>query len=289
MKSLGEIEARLLDGSEAIKRSGLELIGNLGKLIAVLCALITALITFTDVSFTELNLSDTLPQLLLLLTSSYVIYFSLEDAGERLGEQSAEFKGQRARHSALCERLGGEDTRALAHFLEEYLQQELDNRRKRALIYYGLDLQMLHDYLDGKEFDKKRRRILKRISKMRPASLCLSSLISCGNSVKRTSPYENPEHKKLIRLLIKLIPSTICTALTVSVMLTVKGDMGASDILGAILKLSALPIIGFRGYAQGYSYIKNESLVWYRIRCDIIEEFIEVKKQKVLDKEGEIC
>ncbi len=283
MKNMREFEVKLLEGGESLKKSGLELVGNVGKLVAILCVLITAVVTFTDVSFTEFNLSDTLPQLILLLTSSYVIYFSLEDAGERLGEDSEEYKAQRARHTALCEGLSGEDTRALGKFLEDYCTEELESRRRRMLGFYGLSDDEFRGFLSGKETDKRRARILKRVARLRPSQITLTNLLSSLAPRERRGPLENPTRRKLASLILKLIPSTVCTAVTVSVMLTVKGDMTASDVLSALLKLSALPIIGFRGYAAGYAFSKNDACLWYRIRSDIIEEYIERKKQKTLD------
>ncbi len=283
MKNMRELEISLLDGGESLKKNGLELVGGLGKLIAVLCAAVTAVATFTDVSFAELSLSDSLPQLLLLLLSSYIIYFSLEDAGERLGEGCEDYLAQKARHIALCEKIGGEDTRALGRFLEEYLKDELMSRRRRMLAVYSLDESELDRYLSGERTGKRRDRILRRAARMRPAKISLIDLLASGVGAGRRSTLDNPERRKLASLILKLIPSTLCTALTVSVMLTVKGDMGASDIISALLKLSALPVIGVRGYAQGYSYMKNDCVVWYRVRCDIIEEYLAEKKTNGLD------
>ncbi|MBQ8290618.1 MAG: hypothetical protein IJY01_07110 [Clostridia bacterium] len=280
MKNLREIEISLLDGGQSLKKNGLELVGGLGKLVALLCAAVTAIATFTDVSFAEFALSDTLPSLLLLLTSSYIIYFSLEDAGEHLGEGCEDYLLQKKRHTELCDSLTGEDTRALGVFLEEYLKDELATRRRRALAAHSLTEQELEKYIAGERCDRGRDRILRRISRMRCAKITLYDVISSGVKAGGRSRLDNPERGKLGSLLLKLIPSTLCTVLTVSIMLTAKSDMSASDIIGSVLKLTALPVIGVRGYAAGYSYVKNDCAVWYRIRCDIIEEYLAGKSNK---------
>ena len=82
-------------------------------------------------------------------------------------------------------------------------------------------------------------------------------------------------------LLLKILPSTICMILTVSVMLNVKEDMTASDVINGILKLSALPVIGFKGYSAGYGYTKNSLSLWIETKANILEKF-GIRKPEIL-------
>ena len=94
------------------------------------------------------------------------------------------------------------------------------------------------------------------------------------------SELESPEKRKFPMLVLKLIPSTLCMLVTLSVILTAKEEMTSADILNGILKLSALPLIGFRGYASGYSYAKHSLTDWLKTKTDILESFINKKEEK---------
>ena len=92
-----------------------------------------------------------------------------------------------------------------------------------------------------------------------------------------SSELENPEIKKLYTALRILIPSTACMIFTISVILTVKGELSTSVIIDGILKLSALPIIGFRAYSAGYNYARNEKSLWLQTRARLLSAFTKQK------------
>ena len=49
-----------------------------------------------------------------------------------------------------------------------------------------------------------------------------------------------------------------------------------------IFKLSALPIIGFKGYGAGYSYSKDTKSAWIDTKARILEQFVAQRdKNKV--------
>ena len=64
-------------------------------------------------------------------------------------------------------------------------------------------------------------------------------------------------------------------------MLNVKEDMTASDVINGILKLSALPVIGFKGYSAGYGYTKNSLSLWIETKANILEKF-GIRKPEIL-------
>ena len=263
----------LLDSEKLMKRTGQLILGNMGKLIALTAALIMLAVTFTDITFTGIFTENFTSSLLLLLTSAYVIYFSLEDSGEKYGMESAEYKSAEHRYDSLRKRITGEKIEALREFCTRYAQKELEFRRKNALISHGLADSDLEDYLSGKEFDKKTRRILKKISSVRASALSPKLLMQRERFSTR-SELENPEKRKIPTLLLKLIPSTVCMAVTVSVMLTAKEGLTGADVLNGILKLSALPMIGFKGYSAGYSYARHTLSLWTETKANILESFL---------------
>jgi hypothetical protein len=113
-----------------------------------------------------------------------------------------------------------------------------------------------------------------RAVKLTPALL----LSGAGNSI--SSELENPERKKLLYSFINLLPSTLCMIMTVSVILTVRGDLTLSVILDGMIKLSALPIIGFRGYCAGYSFVKEKKSVWLETKARLLESFVREEAEK---------
>jgi hypothetical protein len=283
MKS--KLEDSILDTSGLMKETGALLIANAGKLIALAVIMITAALTFTDVSFASFSLKDSLPSLLLLTVSSYVVYFSLEDAGERLGESTEEFIGAKQKYDALRKRVLGNEVEALRNFLDDYSERELASRRANLLMYLGLS----EAELEENKNERTVRRARRRIARMKPIYLSTRALL-CNERAVRRSELESPDKRKLASLLLRLIPSTLCMALTVSVILTAKDGLDSTDILNGILKLSALPIVGFKGYSQGYTFSKHKESAWMQTKAGIIESFLSLSKSEAprLDIAGKV-
>ena len=273
MKKISAFEDSVFDSSELMKRAGKTLFENMGKVIAFTVALLMLLVTFTDVSFAATMSESFVSSLLLLITSSYVIYFSLEDAGEKCAEETEEYKSAKERYSRTREKIRGEDIENLRGFCLDYSERELTFRKKNALIKEGLSEEQLNDYLGGKEFDRQTARKLKRINSVKPAELTPRLLLSEENYHRR-SELESPQKRKLVYLIVKLIPSTVCMTVTLSVMLSAKDGLTAADVINGILKLSALPMIGFKGYSAGYSYSKHSLSSWMMRKADILESFL---------------
>lgn len=263
----------LLDSEKMIKKAGQLILGNLGKLIALTAALIMLAVTFTDITFTGIFTESFTSELLLLITSAYVIYFSLEDSGEKYGTQTEEYLSASDRYDKLRRCVTGDRIEGLRDFCSRYSEKELEFRRKNALISHGLSDSDYSEYLNGKAFDKRTAHVLRRISAMRPSALSPKILLQ-RERFSTHSELENPEKRKIPILLLKLIPSTLCMALTVSVMLTAKEGLTAADVLNGILKLSALPMIGFRGYSAGYSYSKYTLSLWLETKANVLESFL---------------
>jgi len=278
MKNFESFDDAFLDSSELIKKTGKTIIWNMGKIIAVFVFILMLAVTFTDVSFSGFFTESFTSSLLLLITSSYIIYFSLEDAGEKYGEETAEFKKANERYSQLREKICGGDVDALREFCIEYSSRDLEYRRKMLLVSRGLSENDLNRYEKGERYSKLAIRTFKKYARMKPVLLTPKMLLS-REKIARHSELENPEKRKIPMLLIKLIPSTVCMTVTVSVMLSTKEGLTASDVLNGIIKLSALPLIGFKGYSTGYSYVKHNISLFLETKANILEEFLNKKQQ----------
>ena len=263
----------LLDTASLMQEGYSFLLSNAGKAVAILTLLISTLVIFTEVSFMSLSGNVLTPALMTLLLASYTMYLSLEDAGERLGEETTEFKSASLKYSELRSKISADMIPALRAFCRDYSEREAGERRRTALFSFGLGEDEYKDFLNGKRFDFRRTVLFRRIKGIKPTPLTPSMLLSSERSgVGRE--IENPEAQKLLRLLTKMIPTTLCTLFTASLILKTKDGITTESLLDGILKLSSLPIVGFRGYTAGYSFSKNKMSAWLDTKCLILEGFL---------------
>ena len=274
MKSFQGFEDGLLDSADLIKKAGKTILSNMGKIIALLVFALMLAVTFTNVSFLGFFTESFASSLLLLITSSYIIYFSLEDAGEKHGEDTEEYKKANERYCELRERISGSDVDLLREYCIEYTKKDLEYRRKNLLLSRGLSESDLKNYENGLPTDKRSAKLFKKHSRLKPAILTPKVLLS-REKVSRRSELENPEKFKIPILLLKLIPSTVCMTVTLSVMLSAKEGLTPTDILNGILKLSALPLMGFKGYSAGYSYVKHNVSLFLETKANILDGFLK--------------
>ena len=267
------MEHGLLLPDTLMRRGYSALIKNCGKLIATLTAVIVVLVTFTDIGFFHLGAKEMTANVLLLLVASYIIYFSLEDAGEALGREDAEYREVRERLTALTERVEGCMIADLRRFLTDYLAGELDGRREAMLSLGGYTKEEYQAYLDGGSCDKKARRLFARVSRQKPINLSVGTLLAEKSRV--AGEIKNPRGPKLIGLCVRLIPTTVCTVFTASVVLGLKDGLGAAEIIEGLVRLCPLPIVALRGYSQGYTYVTEAEVSWMKTRCRLLEAFFK--------------
>ena len=268
------LEATILDTGGTLKKKYTALISNVGKAVALITLTVAALVTFTDIGFGSPTAESFSSSLVVMLIASYVIYFSLESSGERLGEESEEYSAALSRFRSLSESISGDMLPRFRDFVEDYLREELEYRRKIRLFSIGSSEEELNLYLNGGQVSKKRSRELKKISRMRVAEISPASLLSLSSRGKN-SELTSPEGAKLIRMLISLIPSTVCTSVTVSVMLSAKTGLDFAAVISGLLKLSSLVIIGARGFSSGFFHVKEQVCGWISAKSRLIDAFLQ--------------
>ena len=128
-----QFDSVLLDTGAAIKKKYTSLISNMGRAVALITLIVAALVTFTDIGFGDLRGEAFTSNLLLMLIASYVIYFSLENAGERLGQESEEYTAAAKKQKELCRLVTGDMIGSLRSFIENYALEELEYRKKMRL------------------------------------------------------------------------------------------------------------------------------------------------------------
>ena len=114
---------------------------------------------------------------------------------------------------------------------------------------------------------------MRRVKRIKPAQISLADLISRGKPKNRSELY-NPERRERAKILLKLLPTTLCMVMTVSVVMSIKSDLGAAEIFEGIIKLSTLPVVGARGYLAGLCYSKEVRSVWLTTKSRILESFL---------------
>ena len=276
MKS--KFEYGLIEAENFIKKSGASIIKNIGKIIAGRTLTVAVLITFTDVSFAGFESESFASGLTLMLICAYLIYFSLEDAGETLGEESDDYKAARGAYEEARRRVDGEAACGLRDFCIEYSRAELEYRRENLLLTYGHTNDEYRRYQQGESFGRKSRRVFRKADSLKAVPLTPKTLL-CGERRSTKSELLNPERFKILSMFVKLLPSVVCMTMTVSVMLTAKDGLNAATVIEGILKLSTLPIIGFKGYASGYSFVRNSLTPWMETKTRILEEFSREKAE----------
>ena len=277
-----KFESSLLDSGELMKKGCIAIVSNIGRTVAIITVIVAALVVFTDIGFSDFGTERFTSTLFIMLIASYIVYFSLEDAGEKLGEETEEYKRSEKRYTTLVKSISGESIPSLRKFCAEYSAEELKYRRENMLYSYGYTYKEYEDFHRGiipDDILPRTRRAYLRADLMKAVTLTPKTLLSQERS-SRKSELSNPETSKLLRMVISLIPSTVCMTVTVSLMLTAKENMGPAEIIDGLLKLSTLPIIGLRGYAAGYNYSKHTISMWNDTKSRLIEAFLKEEAEK---------
>ena len=257
-----------------VKNEGVgSLMSGLGKLVAVICGAVAVLVTFTDITFGGLGTKEMTTVLAVLLASAYVIYFSLEESGERRGEETEEFRTAFSRHRELCSQITPEMLPALRSYLTDYTLEEAASRRRTLLMRAGYTEEEYNAYKAGEPVKMTARRVMRRAARIKAAQISPGDLLSEGKPKNRGELY-NPEPRARIQMLLNLIPTTVCMVVTVSVMLSLKDSLGPAEIFEGLMKLSTLPIIGVRGYVCGFNYAKDVRAGWLETKSRLLVGFL---------------
>lgn len=269
-------EISLLNSANIMKKGYAIIAANTGKAIATITLVVASLVIFTDISFAHITSNTFTSTMAIMLIASYLMYFSMEDAGERLGEESEEFKQTDNKYRQLADKITGERIADLRNFCRSYSLSELEYRRISFLIKNGYSDEEFCDYKNGAKYSKKATRVFRKAEKLKPITVTPATLLSKGSATSK-SELLSPDTGKLFTMILKLIPTTVCTLVTVSLVLNVKENMNAAVIIDGILKLSSLPIIGFKGYAAGYNYAKGTLKIWTETKTRLLDAFLKSK------------
>ncbi len=243
------------------------------KIVAALTVILSATVIFADVTFASVGTASYTSTLLVLLVSTYLMYFSLEDVGERAGESCEEARAVYTRYEEVKAKIKPDEIASLREFLADYSAKELLFRKKTILAAGGLTEEDFQAFLSGKAYPRAEKSVLKRAKRQRAAPLTPKILLS-GVENSSQSELENPERHKLAGLFIRLIPTSICMLFTVSLALSAKDGLTASAVIDGIFKLSSLPLAGLRGYRAGYIFARHTRTAWCEVKTRILEAYL---------------
>ena len=265
--------ADLFELNGIISRGYSSLITNAGKVVAVITLIIAGLVTFTDVALTDFGSQRFTTTLIVMLASSYLMYFSLLDTGEREGEECEVYKRASERYTAIRSRISPDMMEELRGFCLSYSLKELEYRRMSYLGERGYSTAELERYKSGEKFPKRASRIFRRAESMKAVRLTPSTLMTRSHG-GGGSELQGPGKRKLYSALMSLIPSTLCMIFTLSVILTAKDGLTVSTVIDGLVKLSALPMIGIRGLLDGFRFAKEDKAGWLETKARLLESFI---------------
>ena len=262
----------IIESSELMSRGYALIAENIGKWIAVLTALLALLLTFADIDFLGLGTTELTTSITIMLISSYVIYFSLLDAGERLGKDDEKYKAAESAWLSERQKISGEMLPLLRRFCLDYTEKELAFRRRTLLIECGLSEEEYEAWLAGEKHPREAERLFKRAKRLKPITLTPALLLS--GSKGGSSETTPPARARLFASISRLIPTTACALFTASMAISAKDGLDAGAIIEGIVKLGCLPIIGLRGYIDGYNYASERESAWQMARARHLEAFL---------------
>ena len=263
---------------DSLRKGCTQIADNAGKAIAIITAAIAVLVTFTDVAFFGLGTKEMTASAIVMLISSYLIYFSLVSAGERIGERSDEFLESAKRYSEVREKIKPQDVSALREFCHRYTTDELAYRRGSLLAELGATEDELIKLRQGKIKGLGRQIKLWRIEREKPLRITAQDLLQ-RRGAERQKEFASASMIKAKSFISELLPTTLCVIFTASIMLTAKENLGFAEILGGAVKLAALPIIGFRGYCTGYFYVRDSLSARFETKTRLLEAFLVEKAE----------
>lgn len=268
------LEDLLLDPTELLKKASGTLLSDVGKVIAIITLLVACLVSFTEVSFYGIGTEQFTSTLLLLLIGAYLMFFSLEESGERHGERTDEYIEAKKGYKAAISRIKPSDLTHLEAYLKERSRRELYAKRQELLLSLGFTEGLLDDGYKTKSREERRAR--RRSLRIKARTLSVTDLLE-SDAVMGSGEIYHRSPRKYLRIIAKLIPTTVCMVFTASIMLTAKDELTAGAVIEGLVRLATLPIVGFRGYSFGYRYSKLQRAYQMNARTRILESYLSIK------------
>lgn len=273
----------ILDSSDIMRKSYTAIISNAGKSIALITALVAILITFTEVGIGAISSKELMAEAMVITAASYVIYFSMRDAGYRLGNEEEGYKSALSRFEEARAKITPELLPAFKDFVREYKAKELKYRKEELLLSIGLSMDECAKKQLSNQLTKRERKVARKVEKMKMMKMDHVDLLNEPSKLG-VSYHLTQKRGRLLTTASHLIPSTIATVFTVSIILTIKKEMTSAKIIEGLIRLSTLPISALKGYLSGYRYKESTEYLALVSRAEILEGFL-IQQEKAIESD----
>lgn len=265
---MNEADSFLNTSLSSISKGRQKFFTHIGLWIALLALLIAALATFTNISILSLSAEALTLTVAIYAAVTVVIFFSLAEEGERAGRAEEAYKEAEKSLDAAVSQISPAQYERLERFCRRYTEQELNERRAHLLLAYGIAS-------EESTRPQAAERQLKRLKPIRLNAFMLLGKAPCSAD----SPLHDPQRKRKHRLFLRLTPSLLCTCFGIGIAIGAREALTASTILEGAFKLTALLIVGLRGYVQGYLFIGDSEIPFIRAKARLLERFLSEKSE----------
>ena len=269
------LDEELLLGAQTVREKIKSTITeHIGRAIALLAVIVCTIFTFTEVAFIDISLEKFTVEGVVVLALALVMYLSLESEGEVYARAQSVYLEAKRRADTLADKVKGEDLSPLRTYLLEVYEDEVKAREERLLLAYGISPEELLKYRSGEKSEKKKARRLRRIARVRSRAILPNELLFFDGEA-RGDISTAPRRQGRLFGMLRILPSVLCTLLTVAVMIDLKEGFSLRLVFEGVLKLSALLSMGLRGYLAGVQYVNEALIPYHKLREKLLESFLK--------------
>ena len=113
-------ESSLLESGRIIQSGAAAIINNAARIVSAITVILSALVLFTDLKFVDFSAESFSSTLTVMMIASYLIYFSMSEAGENTAEECDEYKSASQKCDSLSSLVGGDKISLLRKFCRRY-------------------------------------------------------------------------------------------------------------------------------------------------------------------------
>jgi uncharacterized membrane protein YhaH (DUF805 family) len=259
-----------------------------GFFVGILAFLVSALVFFTEATLTAAPIRDVTVSLVVTMLACVVMYTSMTDAGCRAGEEREEYREALSEWKELAANVRSRGLIAgLPAFCRRIAVEERENTRADLLAAEGIDLSryrlLVEDRAAYLALDRKTRRIVRRVSRVRLLRFRPGELLSSGPQRRAILP-QAPGRARLRATAAAMIPALLGSLVTVSVAFSTRGGLDAGAVISALFRLLALLATGVRGYAMGFRSVTVTAVNAARVKSSYLARYLGELSSPALGK-----
>lgn len=277
------------------------LLNNAGIIVGVFIMFAVVVVVTTDFRVASWeDLKEIVVDFALLLLCSYSMYVNCSDSGMRLGLKNKDYlEGISAFNAKKEIIIKSKNQRRLHEFCRFFIERELENTKMNILAVVGYDYDTyMKEYAirTKKEIDKDeiltkaQRKAINRANAVAPIVLTPEMIMKRGRHTGKRGPLGMaPETKKYIAFGMKLVTTTITTALVAAIIIEFVVEPTWLMFAECMLRLLIVILNGFSGYKLGYENIVFDTVNYMGDQTDLMEQaiqFFEDNPEPEQKKEG---